>query len=293
LGKKDDKSPKSKNSTSLSNARLESQSFYLLHLSILREYLQLEFDHIEDALDFTYDFERIIDDFILLAFFVGNDFLPNLPNLHINEGALVTMFEVYKKVLPSCGGYVNEAGIINLDRLENLLIELEQLEYETFESESTDQNWLRAKQTQNYETIEEPPQKGPLVITPFQKQLVVEIKHFALSMMSEEGLLMPKTLNAADRKFVTDLALAAGLNCGTVQDEDGENRLLLSFREVDSEPEEEGLEAMKRIFRKYERAQVSEQTVEEAEASMERKYRERFEKWKDDYYKVLNFAFLC
>ena len=39
----------------------------------------------------------------------------------------------------------------------------------------------------------------------------------------------------------------------------------LHFRE-DFEPEEEGEEAMKRVFRKYDRAQVSEQTVEEAEA---------------------------
>ncbi|KIK38056.1 hypothetical protein CY34DRAFT_15276 [Suillus luteus UH-Slu-Lm8-n1] len=48
--------------------------------------------------------ERVIDDFIPLAVFVGNDFLPNLPDLHIRENGLdERLFDVYKKVLPSQG----------------------------------------------------------------------------------------------------------------------------------------------------------------------------------------------
>lgn len=262
----------------------------MLHLSILREYLQLEFSHIEDTLDFTYDFERIIDDFILLAFFVGNDFLPNLPYLHINEGALALMFDLYKRVIPNCGGYINEAGIIDLDRLENLLIELEKFEYETFEETLANQSWLKAKQTGNYEISDRSPKKkSPLVVTSLQKELVAEIKNFILY-PSGDYLDMPSTLNAADRKFVTDLAQTLGVEYRTVEDESGERKLQLYCRE-DSEPEEEGVEALQRVFRKYELAQVSEQTVEEAKAAMERKYQEKFEQWKDDYYKVSSLSF--
>ena len=82
---------------------LESQNFYLLHLSLMREYLNLEFREIEPVLPFDYNLERVIDDFILLAVFIGNDFLPNLPDLHIQENGLERLFEVYKKVLPSLG----------------------------------------------------------------------------------------------------------------------------------------------------------------------------------------------
>ena len=82
---------------------LESINFYLLHLSLMREYLNLEFHDIEQSLPFSYNLERIIDDFILLAVFVGNDFLPNLPDLHIHENGLERLFDVYKKVLPSLG----------------------------------------------------------------------------------------------------------------------------------------------------------------------------------------------
>lgn len=69
----------------------------------MREYLDLEFHDIEPVLPFDYNLERVIDDFILLAVFVGNDFLPNLPDLHIHENGLERLFDVYKKVLPSLG----------------------------------------------------------------------------------------------------------------------------------------------------------------------------------------------
>jgi len=261
-----------------------------LHLSILREYLQLEFDHLETSLDFTYDFERIIDDFILLAFFVGNDFLPNLPYLHINEGALALMFDIYKRVLPSCGGYINEFGIINLDRLEIILIELEKVEYEAFEQASSNQSWIKSKQTGQHDSSNKTSSRvSPTVITPYQKGLVKDIKEFTLY-LDDDDYDLPTTLNAADRKFVTDMAESLGLDHRTITDsETGEKRLQLHFRE-DFEPEEEGEEAMKRVFRKYERAQVSDQTVEEAEAAMERKYQQKFEEWKDEYYKVLHLS---
>jgi 5'-3' exoribonuclease 1 len=194
------------------------------------------------------------------------------------------MFDIYKRVLPSCGGYINEAGIINLERLEIILLELEKLEYNAFEQDSANSSWVKAKQTGQYENTKQPQKRNPLVITSNQKSLVKEIKNFSLY-SDDDDYDLPNTLNAADRKFVTDMAEALGLDYRYVTDETGEKRLQLHFKE-DFEPEEEGEEAMKRVFRKYDRAQVSEQTVEEAELSMERKYQVKFEEWKDEYYKV-------
>lgn len=126
---------------------LEHQNFYLMHLCIVREYLELEFQELktDESMTFPFDMERIIDDFILMAFFVGNDFLPNLPRLHINEGALATMFMLYKRVLPACGGYINEGGTVNLKRLSILLDEISKEEFRFFEFEIEGEKWFQAK----------------------------------------------------------------------------------------------------------------------------------------------------
>lgn len=129
-----------------------------MHLCIVREYLELEFQELKEdgVLDFEYDMERIIDDFILMAFFVGNDFLPNLPNLHINESALALMFKKYKEVLPGLGGYINEHGVINLKRLGILLDELAGVEHRFFEVEYQDEKWIRAKNSRPTEATNRP-----------------------------------------------------------------------------------------------------------------------------------------
>ena len=44
----------------------EETTFHLLHLSLLREYLDLEFTPLKSLLPFPYDLERIIDDWVRL-----------------------------------------------------------------------------------------------------------------------------------------------------------------------------------------------------------------------------------
>ena len=46
-----------------------------LYLSLMREHLYLTFRDIEPTLAFDHNPERVIDDFILLAVFIGNNFL--------------------------------------------------------------------------------------------------------------------------------------------------------------------------------------------------------------------------
>lgn len=39
-----------------------------------------------------------------MGFLVGNDFIPNLPNMHISNGALPILYKSYMKVLPTLDG---------------------------------------------------------------------------------------------------------------------------------------------------------------------------------------------
>ncbi|CCE62737.1 hypothetical protein TPHA_0D00960 [Tetrapisispora phaffii CBS 4417] len=123
-------------------AGLEAQNFLLLHMSILREYLELEFEDLKTKLSFKYDFERIIDDFVLILFVIGNDFLPNLPDLHLNKGAFPVILETFKKALMSLDSYINFNGTINLERLGVWLDYLSHFEFMNFKQKVFTVQWF-------------------------------------------------------------------------------------------------------------------------------------------------------
>ncbi|KAL8783218.1 MAG: hypothetical protein Q9213_004782 [Squamulea squamosa] len=278
---------------------LEHQNFYLMHLCIVREYLELEFQELKQpsALEFAFDMERVIDDFILMAFFVGNDFLPNLPNLHINEGALALMFKVYKSVLPKAGGYINEQGVIHLERLALLLEELSDVEYRFFESENADASWFKSKQMGKVDVMEKGKRKGSITMTTNQKAIFEGVKLYVNSRSDDDGsssrpLDLPSTLNAQDRKFVEDLAGDLGLRWKSVADDTGNRHMRLDLPrrlegddQEDNEEDEESQLALNRVIKRYENAKIVDITAEEAQAQMKIKYDHKFRGWKDKYYR--------
>lgn len=100
--------------------------FIFLDVSILREYLEPELN--VPNLPFQFELERAIDDWVLLIFFVGNDFLPHLPSLEIREGAIDTLLTIWKAELPRMGGYLTNNGKLEYDRVQIILEGLAQRE---------------------------------------------------------------------------------------------------------------------------------------------------------------------
>uniref|UniRef100_A0A182W3A0 5'-3' exoribonuclease 1 n=1 Tax=Anopheles minimus TaxID=112268 RepID=A0A182W3A0_9DIPT len=124
---------------------LKDIRFYLLHLTLLSEYLELEFASIRDRLRFPFDINKLIDDWVLMGYLVGNDFIPHVPHLHINENALPILYSAYKDVLPEMDGYINEGGILNLPRLQLLMRRLADIDRQMFLDRYTDLKYLEEK----------------------------------------------------------------------------------------------------------------------------------------------------
>lgn len=149
-------------------------------MGLLREYLELEFIELKPILKFEYDLEKIIDDWIFMCFMVGNDFLPHLPNLHINSNALPILYKTYKTVLPkidgeyrsqspntinneiNCvlkcffkikSGYINEAGKLNLARFEMFMNEMSELDRELFREKYEDLKYMDGKTVSSISTM--------------------------------------------------------------------------------------------------------------------------------------------
>lgn len=288
---------------------------FLLHLSILREYLDLEFQVLHHSLPFGYDLERIIDDFILMAFFVGNDFLPHLPGLHINEGAFEHLWGIYKNMLPTAGGYINEHGSINMDRLQTMLDKLADYERDNFAEAFATENWHRGRQEKEIAAIEKARKRGKLVITKDQSKLLNQIKEFVKEHESKpsptDRLAIVNSLPSRDRTFVQELADSLHLRCTWDEVDDyGQSLIVLSFdvpaedgdddgndeegdEEWESEEDLESKAAINRVLDKYSKAKIVDNEVEDSEQSFDEILNQKIIEHKRKYYKVSRLEFLA
>ncbi|XP_071750269.1 5'-3' exoribonuclease 2 homolog isoform X2 [Lepeophtheirus salmonis] len=130
----------------------EETKYIFVRLSVLREYLRRDLDM--PNLPFPYDFEKAIDDWIFMCFFVGNDFLPHLPSLEIREGAIDRLVRLYKNAVYNTGGFLTDSGIVNPNRVQLIMKELGQMEDSIFQERQRRELQFRARNKANKQSLE-------------------------------------------------------------------------------------------------------------------------------------------
>lgn len=114
----------------------KADEFVLFHINVLRDCLQLDVRERLSKLGapLTFDLELVVDDFTFMCFFIGNDFLPSIPTVGINDGSMLTMLQLYVDHILSRGLFLTDKGKINWRPVELWLAQLGALEYATIKT---------------------------------------------------------------------------------------------------------------------------------------------------------------
>lgn len=262
---------------------LSEQRFNLLHLSLVREYIQLELT--TGKFKHKPDFERLLDDLILILFVIGNDFLPELPMLLVHDGAIPVIFDTYKSYLYSSdNAYITHNGNIDFQALRGWLEYLKSYQVRKFEQQCALDNWFSSEMEKV--TTQSGEREDEIVLSASQRDVFEDIKKFMRKCISKQD--HESTLKVdVEPKFVGLVAAQAGFTYNDnvlryvggdhAEKEETEENEENPTKTVPQNPDEVDSKTGLRVLRIYSVAKVHE------ERNME-DYGQKFTDWKNRYY---------
>ncbi|XP_022908631.2 5'-3' exoribonuclease 2 homolog [Onthophagus taurus] len=222
------------------------QEFIFVRLNVLREYLERELQM--PNLPFTYDFERVIDDWVFMCFFVGNDFLPHLPSLEIREGAIDRLVGLYKDCVYKTHGYLTDSGDVNLERVQLIMFELGKAEDEIFKTRQQKELAFKARdkakkrRTDEYQQRQRKPDWAILENTQFapiplgQSKTILNPRQEAFQIRKAGMHSASDSLQSADNKEALESMLRKDSNTSSPSTEENKG---IKRKHDESDEEEE------------------------------------------------------
>eukprot|EP00366_Plasmodium_knowlesi_P001566 XP_002259063.1 5'-3' exoribonuclease, putative [Plasmodium knowlesi strain H] len=135
---------------------LNSYDFEILDVYKLRNSIRTQIatyiNKLKKEKNVIFNISRVVDDIVFLSFLVGNDFLPQIPHIDINEGSMNEILNAYIYYIYRYNNYITLKDKVHIQRLKIILKILSAQEFSYFLKRGNEENILEFTDERRYKS---------------------------------------------------------------------------------------------------------------------------------------------